>query len=150
MAKFQFKLQAILNLKHQIEEQTKNLMGKAIQFLDAQKAAYRGIESEREELIAKFGSQSAQGISIKDIRNINNYISALKEKMKKQNQRIVDAKEKVDEVRAELVKIMKEREILEKLREKKYQEHTKEEYKKEQMQADELTNYKYSEVQKVE
>lgn len=75
------------------------------------------------------------------------YISSLAKKVEDQNKNIKEANDVVDKYREELIKIVKERKMLEKLREKKLNEYLIEMSKDEQKRMDEIVSYKYSDYE---
>lgn len=143
MAKFVFKLQTLLNVKKQMEENMKNELGKAIRSLEDEKRTYCEIEGEREEVIRQVGSESSKGIKVEKIKEYTAYISHLKIKLERQQENINVAADIVDKYREQLIQVMQEREMLDKLREKRFEEFTRELIKDEQKVSDEITNYKY-------
>jgi hypothetical protein len=58
MAKFIFRLEAVLNVKRQQEENIKNKLGKAIQRLEAEKQKLARLEKSKEEIIAEFNNKA--------------------------------------------------------------------------------------------
>lgn len=144
MAKFVFKFQTILELKIQIEENLKNELGKAIQKLELEKEILRGIEQEREASIDEFNEVSSQGTVVEKLREYTSYISYLKGRIELQKENVNYAQNDVDRYREQLIAAMQEREMLEKLREKKHEEYMKEQLKQEQKEIDEVVSFKYA------
>lgn len=143
MARFKFKLQALLNIKTQMEDSLKNELGKALHKLEHEKSVLKKIEDDRDKCIDRFNDKSSQGISIGRLKEYTVFISHLRDKMVRQKDNINYAQKNVDNYREQLVKIVQERKILEKLKEKKYQEYLKEQLKEEQKFADEIVSYKF-------
>jgi flagellar protein FliJ len=146
MAKFVFKMQSLLNIKTQMEESLKNELGKAVQKLELEKNKLKKIEIDKDECINNLKSKSSKGIIVSKIQEYNSYISLLKERMKIQKENINYAQNIVDKYREQLIKMMQEKEMLEKLKDKKYQEYLLEQAKAEQKINDEVISYKYSKV----
>jgi flagellar protein FliJ len=144
MAKFIFKLQPLLNIKEQMEEQLKNELGKAIQKLEAEKQVYRKLEEQREECIFNAGSEASQGVRVDKLKDYSSYITFLKKKMEKQKENINLVQKNVDNYREQLIRVVQEKEMLEKLKEKKYREFLDEQQELEQKLIDEVVNYKYN------
>jgi len=142
MAKFVFKLQPLLNVKQQMEDNLKNELGKAIKQLEKEKAVLAEIEDEKSRCIAEFNEKAGRGISVKTMRDYNVYILHLSERILLQKENVKLASNNVDKIREELLKIIKEREILEKLKEKKFAEFLEEQLKEEQKINDEIVSYK--------
>lgn len=146
MANFVFKMQSLLNIKTQMEESLKNELGKAVQKLELEKNKLKKIEIDRDECINNLKSKSSKGIIVSKIQEYNSYISLLKGRMKIQKENINYAQNIVDKYREQLIKMMQEKEMLEKLKDKKYQEYLLEQAKADQKINDEVISYKYSKV----
>ncbi len=144
MAKFVFKLQPVLNIKKQIEDSLKIQLGKAVQALEAEKELLRELESEKKRCMAEVGAEVSGGVKADKLKNYNAYISFIKQKISRQCEMVKSAQEIVDKYREELTDMMKERKMLEKLREKQYEEYLKEVKKKEQKDIDEIVSYRGS------
>lgn len=143
MAKFAFKLQSLLNVKTQMEDSVKNELGKATKRLEEEKAVLRQIEGEMHNCILKFNSESAAGVRVEKLKEYSLYVSYLKEKAGGQKDHINIAREIVDNYREQLIRVMQEKEMLEKLKEAKYQEYLKDSLREEQRINDEIISFKY-------
>jgi len=144
MAKFKYRLQPILNLKSQIEDNLKNELGKALRKLQEEEAVLLGLEQEREENIEILNRKASAGITVESLKRHNAYIYRLREEIISQKENVNCARLNVDKVRGELVKIMQEREMLDRLKDKKYQAFLKEQLKKEQRLNDEIVSFRQS------
>jgi flagellar protein FliJ len=144
MAKFNFKLQTLLNVKSQQEDNIKNELGKSIQKLENEKTELRRLEMEMEANISEFNKKSRK-TTVEKLIHFNGYISFLNTKIKHQKENVNYASQNVDKVREELIKIDKEREILDRLKEKKYEIFLKELLKEEQRLNDEIVSFKHKE-----
>ena len=144
MAKFTFRLEAVLNVKRQQEENIKNELGKAMQRLEVGKQKLARLEISKEEIIAEFNRKTKK-TTVHKLVEFNTYLSLLKSKISQQKERVNKAVQDVDKIREELVKAVQERKILEKLKEKKYDEYVIEQKKLEQKTNDEIVSYKHKE-----
>ena len=143
MGKFVFKLQAVFNLKKQIENNLKNELGKAVQELERQKKKLKDIEFERAIYYQEINVKSSSGISVGKLKEFSSYISHLNEKIDHQKNNIKRAQKSVDKYREQLIIAVQERKMMEKLREKKYEEFMKEQQREEQKIIDEIASYNY-------
>lgn len=143
MGKFNFKLQAVLNLKKQIENNMKNELGKAVQELERQKRILMEIERERDEYITEINRQSTSGVVVGRLKEYGLYISLLNKKADNQKNNIKIAQESVDKYRERLIIAMQERKMMEKFKEKKFEEYYKEQQKLEQKLIDEIASFNY-------
>jgi len=143
LGKFNFKLQAVLNLKKQIENNMKNELGKAVQELERQKRILMEIERERDEYITEINRQSTSGVAVGRLKEYGLYISLLNKKADNQKNNIKIAQESVDKYRERLIIAMQERKMMEKFKEKKFEEYYKEQQKLEQKLIDEIASFNY-------
>ncbi|NJD01283.1 MAG: flagellar export protein FliJ [Ruminiclostridium sp.] len=141
MPKFIFKLQTLLKVKTQIEDNLKNDLGKAIHKLEDEKAKLWRLEFEKNRSIMDFNEKSRK-TTVDNLIRFNNYISFLAEKILNQKENINLASRNVDKIREELIKTVKEREILDKLKEKKHDVFQKEQLKDEQRSNDEVISFR--------
>lgn len=141
MTKFNFRLQALLKVKSQIEDNLKNDLGKAVHKLEEEKAKLRRLEFEKNRYILEFNEKCRKS-TVDNLIKFNNYISLLASKILNQKENINLAARNVDKIREELIKIVKERKILDKLKEKKHEAFLKEQLKDEQRLNDEIVSFK--------
>lgn len=142
MAAFSFRLQTVLNLRLQTEENLKNELGKAIQLLELEKQKLSGLETEMNELVDVFNKKTKK-TTVRKLIEVKEYLSLLDSKIKRQKENVNSAMLNVDKIREELLKAVKERKILEKLRERKLEEYQLEQKKLEQKTNDEIVSYNH-------
>lgn len=143
MPRFVFRLQSLLNVKKQLEDSRKNELAKAMRRLEKELEKMRGLENERRGCIEEFNHESQKGGAAGKLKRYASYIAILGERIWEQKENVNRAKNVVDKVREELVKIVQEREILEKLKENKYQAYLEEQARNEQRLNDEIVSYKH-------
>ncbi len=141
MPKFNFKLQTLLKVKNQMEDNLKNDLGKAVHKLEGEKVKLRRLEFEKNRNILDFNEKSKK-TAVHNLIKFNHYLSFLAVKIQDQKENINFASRNVDKIREELIKIVKEREILDKLKEKDYDFFLKEQLKDEQRLNDEIVSFK--------
>jgi len=144
MAKFNFRLQPVLNVKTQQENNLKNELGKAVQKLEAEKSKLEQLEISLSKLMDEFNEKTKKSTVCKLIE-FNEYMSLITSRIKTQKENVNCAANNVDKIRGELVKAIKERKILDKLKEKKKEEYLLEQKKIEQKTNDEIASYNHKE-----
>jgi len=147
VAKFNFRFASNLRVKERLEEQKKLEYGKALAALENEKQKKRILLTERENTINSFRESVQKDITPYDLQMHNNYLGVLKERIIKQDAAIKRAEEFAEKKRLELVEAMKERKIMEKLKEKDFEEFKIAEQLKEQKIQDEIVSYRYSRAQ---
>lgn len=142
MAGFKFRLQTLLDLKEQLEKSAKNELGAAVMKLEEEKARLFSIENRVTICLSNYRHACTGLIRPEKIKEIKNYLDYLHIEKTKQEENVKQQQQNVDRIRERLVEIMKERKMLENLREKHFGEYWKQEELKERQLVDELVSYK--------
>lgn len=142
MAKFNFRLQPLLNVKSHQEDNMKNELGKAIGKLEKEKAILSGLECKEEKLIREFNEKSKKS-TVEKLIKFNEYLSFLNSEIKQQKENVNCAARIVDKVREKLIEIVRERKILDNLRDRKHEQFLFEQQKEEQRLNDEIVSFKH-------
>lgn len=142
MPKFTFRLQPVLNIRNQQEENLKNEMGKAIQKLEEEKQKLHSLEDKESQIVDEFNKKTKK-TTVKSLLQFNDYIGFLKSDIMTQKENVNKAAVNVDKVRGDLIKAVKNRKIMDKLKEKKKEEYVQEEKKLEHKANDEIVSYDY-------
>lgn len=140
---FKFKLQSVLEYRLNIEEKILNEFSELKRQLEAQKAILIALISEREGLISDLREMQHTTMKADDIADILGYIERLREKEKEQKNLIHQAKEKAEQKRKELVEAVKNRKVMENLRDKHAEEYLKNLNEAEQKNSDEMSVLKF-------
>jgi flagellar FliJ protein len=143
MAAFNFRLQPVLNIKIQKEKNLENELGKAVQKLEAEKLQLLRLESSLNEMVSEFNKKTKKS-TVHTIIEFNGYISVLNSKIKSQKEIVNCAALNVDKIREQLLTAVKDRKILDKLKENKHEEYLLEQKRLEQKTNDEITSYKHN------
>jgi len=146
MAKFVFSMESMLRLKTRIEEQKEQEFAKALKKLYEEQEVLQKMNVDKEFAIKKLKGDIGIKITPIEFGRLNRYIEFMKEKMEIQKTVIIKAEKFVEEKRLNLIEATKERKMLDKLKERKFEEYIDEEKKKEQKVVDEIVSYKYSEA----
>lgn len=144
MGTFKFRLQSYLNIKEKLEDQKKNEYGQAMAALEREKQEKAAIEAERSDCLGDFKRSVSSKIDPLTFQRYNMYIDVLKKKEKKQEEIVLSAQETAEKKRVELVERMRERKMLDTLKEKDHVEFIKEEKRMEQKLVDEIVSYRYN------
>lgn len=142
MAKFNFRLQPLLNVKSHQEDNIKNELGKAIGKLEKEKAILSDLECKEEKLIREFNEKSKKS-TVEKLIKFNEYLSFLNSEIKQQKENVNCAARIVDKVREKLIEIVRERKILDNLRDRKHEQFLFEQQKEEQRLNDEIVSFKH-------
>ena len=143
MAKFNYSMQNILQLKEKMEEQERNNFA-------ARRRALTEEEDKLAALIAKRNAVAEEGkrlrqtvIDVRSIRENEDLQRYTDEQVKQQRIKVRVAEKSLDAARAKMQEAMQERKIHEKMREKAFERFVAEVNAAEVKEIDELTSYVY-------
>ncbi len=140
---FKYKLEPILNLKEKMEDNKKRELGLANQLYERAKTEKAKLVEARNKAYEEAKMQNSNRVNIEHLKQLNQYLNYMKQEIHHKEQEVIKASIKVDEKRNELIEAVKERKILENLKEIKLEEYKEEETKKENNIIDEIVTYKY-------
>ncbi len=144
MAKFQYRMQNILNIKEKLEIQARNEFAAANIELEQEKERLAGMIAYQQELEQEgIRLRLEDSLCIKDITDNKLSVELQKEKMRQQALRIHAAEKKVEQKKEIMVELMQERKTHEILKENAFEEFLREEKAAESKQIDQLTSYTY-------
>jgi flagellar protein FliJ len=140
---FKFKLQSVLEYRINIEEKILNEFSDVKRYLEEQKAVLRALISERESLINDLRNMQNGKIRADDIATLVQYVENIRVKEKEQKNVIHKAKEQVENKRKVLVEAVRNRKVMENLRDKQAEDYQNNFNKLEQKNSDEMSVLKY-------
>lgn len=137
---FRFRLESVLNYRRTIEENLLKELSELRRQLSLEEDRLKMMIFEKDRHINDLGSLQKGGVTlqIEDIKLYFSYLNGLEIKIKKQEDIIKNCQERVDKKLAEVVDAMKNRKILEVIKERGYREYTREINLKEQRLLDEI------------
>ena len=144
MAKFVFRLESFFQLKRKLEEQAKLAYGQALAALEREKQKKAAMERQRAAVLRQFREQLRKQVDADAFRRNNLFLDALKYRIRAQEKVIAQAEAFAEEKRLALVEAMKERKMLEKLKERHHELYMTEESRAEQKRVDEIVSYQYN------
>lgn len=140
---FKFKLQSVLEYRLNMEEKILNEFSDAKRYLEEQKAVLRALVSNREGLMNDLRNMQRTPMRADDIAALVQYVENIRGKENEQKNIIHQAKEQVESKRKVLVEAVKNRKVLENLRDKHAEEYRKNFNELEQKNSDEMSVLKY-------
>ena len=143
MARFNFRLKGFLHIKTKLEDQRKLEYGKALQQLEKEKKKKLQLIEQLGIQIKLFRNSLHTLIQPADISRYNNTIESIKHRIIEQDKHIAAAEVHTEEKRVALVEAVKERKMLESIKDKQFEEYMREERHAEQKVFDEVTSYQY-------
>lgn len=143
---FKFKLESVLSLKQDLEDTKKRELGMANIYKEQLEFQKNELLIENELLCNELKEKKSVVIDIHTIRLSHLYRNYILKQIKQKEIEIQQAQKVVDQKREALLVAMKERKILENLKQIKKEQHDDEAKKAEQLIVDEIVSYKYRTV----
>ncbi|MBR1669941.1 MAG: flagellar FliJ family protein [Butyrivibrio sp.] len=149
MARFVYRMQSVLNIKQQTENQTKMEFGVAQAELNEQLDILQEYIKRKENyLIEAEELRKATSLKLQDILD-NQYATAQMDVFIKQQMRVVEQYEqRVEQVRVRLTRNIQERKMQETLRDRAFAEFLEEQKQEEAKENDQRTSFTYGQRQK--
>ncbi|HOT75946.1 MAG TPA: flagellar export protein FliJ [Candidatus Wallbacteria bacterium] len=142
MKKFSFKLDSLLNVRKKREELVIQELAEAQM---AEQRIHGQINDTRNTIalmIEESKSYLKSSINVESLLLSRNYIEFLKRKLAELEARLEEAKQKTLKIKEKLSEAVKERKIIETLKEKQFAQYKKEYNKQDNAQMDEIANNK--------
>jgi flagellar protein FliJ len=145
---FQFKLQSVLEYRLNVEEKILNEFSDLKRDLEEQIKILKALIAERLRLIDDLRNMQRSTIRPDDITTLVGYIEKIRLKEEEQKIVIHQAQERVESKRQELMETVKNRKIMENLREKHEEAYHQNLNKLEQKNSDEMSVLKFGRREK--
>lgn len=139
-----FKLQTVLKLREQTEDVEKRKLGEFRTEEKQLQLQYDYILAEQQEVRKVIETRLKGVINPIEVQQMNHYLQDLKRQGCQLEKRIIEKQEQIVKQQKKLAEAMKDRKVLENLKQLKIEEFLQEEKQKEQLMTDELVSYKYS------
>lgn len=150
MAKFRYRMQSILNIKYQLENQAKMDLGRAQVRLMEEEEKLQALIDRKEAYLEEGRQMRSKTLHVSELRDNSNAVSVMDEIIDRQEEQVARAEEDVEAARVRLQEVMQERKMHERLKEKALEQFKREENAAEFKAVDELTSYTYGQRGKEE
>ena len=138
---FRFKLQRVLDLKLKQEDEKKNQIATLMQAIKTKEDELEALISEKKQKEFSLNDNRKRGISILEIRNINQYLLFLDKKINTLRFEISSLESNLNQKRLEYLELQKERKTFEKLKEEDYEKYLYNEKKEEEKMIDQIVTF---------
>ena len=143
MAKFNYKLQSVLEIKQKLENQEKIAYGLASAKLQEEQECLQKLMIQKDGYDIQARKLVEGTIDVLEINTCRKAIETMKTRIRAQMLEVHKAEKQLEIVRRRLNDVMIERKTYEKLREKKFEEFKQELLYEEKKEVDELVSYTY-------
>ena len=143
MARFVYRMQSILNIKIQMENQAKMEFSQAQRRLLEEEERLEGLYNRKEFYLEEGRKLRMDSLKVLSLRDNEYAVARMEEYIEAQKEAVRNAELQVEEARQKLQEVMTERKAQERLREKAFEQFMQEENAREGKEVDELTSYTY-------
>ena len=143
MAKFVYRMQSILNIKIQMENQAKMELGQAQRKLLEEEERLQTLYDRKDYYLEEGRRLRMDSLKVLSLRDNEYAVARMEEYIEAQKENVKKAELQVEEARQKLQEIMTELKAQERLREKAFEQFMQEENAKEGKEVDELISYTY-------
>ena len=143
MARFQYKMQNILDIKYKLETQAKTAFAEAAARLAYEEESLRKLRERRAAYEEEAKELVSSKLEVRKIQECRLAIEVMKEYIKNQLVAVHIAQRNLESARIRLNDVMTERKTHEKLKEREFEEFKREVEGEESKAIDELVSYSY-------
>lgn len=140
MAKFKFSLKSVEKYRNIALDEAKGKYAKAVADVNAQNELIAKVVEELTEVNRELNQRNSEGITILEYQGYKRYLKILENKIKEEEEKLYSLQKVEQGRRREMVIAKTDVMSIEKLREKSFEEFTKEETKKEELAIDEFVS----------
>ncbi len=144
MKKFKFRLKKVLEHKERLYDLARTRHAEAVQELRKEEMILESLRREYKTCLFELAEKTKKIFRVRDLGPYYRYMSFIKKEIVRQSKVVSQALRKEEALRKELMQASKEKEILNKLKEKKYNEYLYALRKEEQNFLDDITASKYA------
>ena len=137
---FKFSLHRVLKFQSDKEDLKATDLSKSKQQLKLERDRLKRLQNKKSDHLGRTETliNGDNSISLEKLRASADYLSQLNEKISSQNQKVQKSNHEVEKARKDLIEVSKNRKILEKLKEKQYQDYKEKSKKEERRKESEI------------
>ena len=143
MARFTYRLQSVLNIKTQLENQARMEFAQASAELRTQEQYLEELKNRRLQYLEKGKELRQENINVLDLKENENAVKVMDDLIAVQIEKVKISQRALERARVKLTDAMQERKVQEKLKERAFEEYLEEEKHIEAKEIDELVSYRF-------
>ena len=138
MKKFKFKLEKVASIKAKQLKQRTHELARLMRQLETEKVNLQNLKMDLDAVQREIFKHTIEGCSVNELLEHHRYAEKLLQDITIQKKKIESIEENIEKMQVLLLKLNKEKKILEKLREKRYVQYIQEQNHEEQKVLDEM------------
>lgn len=143
MAKFQYRMQNILDIKYKLEDTAKQEFADALLRLREEEDKQQQMITRRDGYAAEYDAMLVGRLDFLAMEQCANAVDIMNEKISEQDNVIRNRSKELEQYRQKLNQVMQERKMHETLKEKQFEEFQRELSMQEVKEIDEVVSYQY-------
>ena len=144
MAKFAYRMENILNIKYQLEEQAKQKYMAVRVRLNEEEEKLNALQNRKQEYFVQYRDLLKERLDVLQIETCKEAILLMDEYIAAQEQVVARVEEELEQAIAKMNEAIKERKSHEKLKEKQFEIFLQELNQEEMKEIDQLISYQYN------
>lgn len=148
MAKFFYRMQNILDIKYKLEESARQEYADARRRLNEEEEKLEALKQRKQEYYLMYRAAISDSLDFLEIDECGNSMDIMDEYIATQDEQVKRRSKELEKARQKLNRLMQERKMHEKLKEKKFEEFLVELSEQENKETDEVVSYKFNNVSK--
>lgn len=144
MQTFHFRLEAVLEVRRRQEDMQKQVLSQRLNQLELSQSRLQELFRQQQQHFSRIRELQHGQLQLRELEASGDYALVLKEEIANQQMKVEMCKEQVEQARAELLEIVKARKILEKLKEKHFEQYNLEALREDQKLIDEMAGVAFA------
>ncbi|NCO52337.1 MAG: flagellar export protein FliJ [Deltaproteobacteria bacterium] len=134
-----FKLQTVLDYRKILEDQAQQKLAETLQAQTVLEQQNQAIEQQRVSVVAQIEQKQSEGLSVMELQLFEDEIFHLRQKQSRLKEQLEQMTLMLNQCRLELMHAMRERKVIEKLKDKQLAEYLRKLDQKERILLDEIS-----------
>lgn len=143
MKKFIFTLQKLYDVKQSEEKRKRTQLKELSRNLELYTKQLETCREMFNKQHKEYQGKCQAGMSMREVRQYGDYLQYLEKEMRRQKNIIASCQRSIDECRRELLKLINEQHVLERMREEQYQAYQKEVQKSDERMIEDFMQARY-------
>jgi len=144
MDKFVFKLESLYNYRQRLEELSRKDLSLAVAQLEEEEKKLDRLREVYRKSSAEMDEKKMNGGGLEEIGLYSNYIEGLRLHISEKEKLIAEYRAVFEQRRDEFIEVSKDRQVMEKLKERSLESYTREKERQEQKDTDEIVSGRFA------
>jgi flagellar protein FliJ len=144
LSQFKFRLQRVLEVREKEEDEKKNRFAEITKKLQEEHKRLDSLHSDMEEVKTRKNKLASQNIKVDQLLSYSYYMENLKQNIEKQHNIVEKSEKEMENARVELLEAAKDKQVLEKIKDKNFEDYKYGLKREEDKMTDQFVSYSSS------